>query len=270
MSQPAPWVRVEDPLDPRLAEFAGLTDVAARSATEAALGLYVAEGATVIARALAAGHLPRRVLAEPRWLTSLGPELVAAGAQVLAASPELLREVTGYRVHRGALATFERPALPTPATLLRQARYVVVLVDLVDHANVGAVFRNAAALGADAVLVSRGCADPLYRRAVKVSMAATLSMPWTRTDADPLQHLADFEVLALSPAPDAVDIASVGPARGRRALVLGTEGSGLPGLVLDRADRLVRIPMARGIDSLNVAAASAIALQLLRPDVSDG
>lgn len=265
MSQSGSWARVEDPQDPRLAEFAGLTDVAARSATESALGLFVAEGATVITRALTAGHRPRRVLAEPRWLTALGPELAAAGAQVLTASPELLREVTGYRVHRGALATFERPALPTPEALLRQARYVVVLVDLVDHTNVGAVFRNAAALGADAVLVSRACADPLYRRAVKVSMAATLSMPWTRTGADPLEHLAGFEVLALSPAPDAADIASVGPARGRRALVLGTEGPGLPRLLMDRADRLVRIPMARGVDSLNVAAASAIALHQLRP-----
>jgi tRNA G18 (ribose-2'-O)-methylase SpoU len=224
----------------------------------------VAEGAKVITRALAAGYRPRRVLAEPRWLADIGPRLAAAGAQALSADAAVMREITGYRVHRGALATFERRGLPATAELLAGARLVVVLVELVDHANVGAVFRNAAALGADAVLVSSGCADPLYRRAVKVSMGATLELPWTRFAGDPLAELGGFETLALTPAPDALDIGGLAPTRRPRALMLGTEGAGLPDRLLRAADHRVVIPMGRGIDSLNVAAASAVALYALQ------
>lgn len=260
-----PWARVTDPHDPRVAELSGLTDVAARSAREPQLGLFVAEGHKLIARALQRGYRPRRVLAEARWLAELGPLAQAAGAHVLQAEPEVLRAVTGYRVHRGALATFERPPLPAVADVVAGARLLVVLVDLVDHTNVGAVFRNAAALGADAVLVSPGCADPLYRRAVKVSMGAVLALPWTRTEGDPLAELGHFETLALTPAEDAADVDALGPPERPRALLLGTEGAGLPPHIIDRADHRVRIPMADGIDSLNVAAASAIALHVLRP-----
>lgn len=224
----------------------------------------MAEGAKVIARALSAGYRPHRVLSDPRWLPELGPDLAAAGAEVLSADPAVMRQITGYRVHRGALATFERRALPEPRDLLAGARLVVVLVDLVDHTNVGAVFRNAAALGADAVLVSSRCADPLYRRAVKVSMGATLELPWTRLDGDPLAALAGFETLALTPAPDAIDLGALPPATRPRALLLGTEGEGLPDWLLRGADRRVAIPMSGGIDSLNVAAASAVALYVLR------
>lgn len=238
--------------------------MAARSAREPQLGLFVAEGAKVIARALAAGYRPSRVLSDPRWLPELGPRLAAAGAQILSADPQVMRQITGYRVHRGALATFERRALPAPAEVLAGARLVVVLVDLVDHTNVGAVFRNAAALGADAVMVSHSCADPLYRRAVKVSMGATLELPWTRLDGDPLGVLAGFETLALTPAPDALDIGALPTSTRPRALLLGTEGDGLPERLLRGADRRVAIPMTGGIDSLNVAAASAVALYALR------
>ena len=177
----------------------------------------------------------------------------------------MLRAVTGYRVHRGALASFERRPLAQPADLLRDARFVVVLVDLVDHTNVGAIFRNAAALGADAVLVTPGCADPLYRRSVKVSMGTVLAIPWTRSGTDPLADLAGFTTVALTPAADAVDLDDVGSGTGRRALLLGTEGDGLPADLISRVDRRVRIPMSDGVDSLNVAAASAIALHCLRP-----
>ena len=259
------WPRVTDPHDPRVAELTGLTDVAARSAREPELGLFVAEGHKVIARALERGYRPRRVLAEPRWLAAMGPLAEAAGAQVLQAEPDVLRAVTGYRVHRGALATFDRPAPPTVSEVVADARLIVVLVDLVDHTNVGAVFRNAAALGAGAVLVSPGCADPLYRRSIKVSMGAVLAMPWTRTEPDPLAGLDGFEVLALTPAADAVDLDALGAADRPRALLLGTEGAGLPSDLIARADQRVRIAMANGIDSLNVAAASAIALHVLRP-----
>ena len=180
--------------------------------------------------------------------------------EVLVASPEVLRSVTGYRVHRGALASFERRPLPTPAELVADARFVVVLVDLVDHTNVGAIFRNAAALGADAVLVTPGCADPLYRRSVKVSMGAVLSLPWTRTGADPLADLADFQCIALTLAGDAADLRDDAGSARAGGVLLGTEGDGLPPSLSARADLRVRIPMAGGVDSLNVAAASAIAL----------
>ena len=264
---PAPeaWPRITDPEDPRVAELSGLTDVAARSAREVQLGVFVAEGYKVISRALALGYRPRRVLAEPRWLGDLGPLAASAGAEVLSADAEVLLRLTGYRVHRGALATFERPALPPAEQLVAGAALIVVVVDLVDHTNVGAVFRNAAALGADAVLVSAGCADPLYRRAIKVSMGAVLAVPWTRVGTDPLACLEDFEVIALTPAAHAVDIEDVGAALRPRALVLGTEGAGLQASLIARADIAVRIPMGAGIDSLNVAAASAIALHRLRP-----
>jgi tRNA G18 (ribose-2'-O)-methylase SpoU len=256
---------VGDPDDPRVRDFTELTDVAARSVREPAEGMFIAEGAKVILRALQAGYRPRSVLTEPKWLPRLSGALEGTGAEILLASPEVLREVTGYHVHRGALASFERRPLVPPAELLATARFVVALVDLVDHTNVGAVFRNAAALGADAVLVTPGCADPLYRRAVKVSMGAVLGVPWTRTGADPLTELGGFTTIAMTLGPDATEIRAVRLGQARRAVLLGTEGEGLPEELAARADLRVRIPMAGGIDSLNVAAASAIALHSLQP-----
>ena len=261
-------VIVTDPRDPRVMDFTGLTDVAARSAREPAEGLFIAEGARVIRRALAAGYQPRTVLTEQKWYPELAPDLPDEGADVLIAAPQVLRSVTGYRVHRGALASFQRRALPAVGDLVGHARFLVVLVDLVDHTNVGALFRTAAALGADAVLVSPQCADPLYRRAIKVSMGAVLAVPWARTGPDPLAGLEHMRTIALTPAADATDIDQL--ARGLdgslpRALVLGTEGDGLPEVVLDRVGARARIPMARGIDSLNVSAAAAVAMHVLRP-----
>ncbi len=225
----------------------------------------MAEGAKVILRALAAGHRPRVVLAERKWLPALAEPLAGTGAQVLMAEPAVLRAITGYRVHRGALASFGRPVLPAPGDLLATARFVAVLVDLVDHTNVGAIFRTAAALGVHGVLVTPGCADPLYRRSVKVSMGAVLAVPWTRSGPDPIADLAGFTTLALTPDPEATALHDLPPIQGPRAVLLGTEGDGLPDALLARADRRVRIPMAAGVDSLNVAAASAIALHALAP-----
>lgn len=256
---------VTDPDDPRVRDFTALTDVAARSVREPAEGLFIAEGTKVILRAVAAGYQPRSVLTEAKWMPGLARPLEGSGAQILLASPEVLRTVTGYRVHRGALASFERRRLAPPMALLADARFVVVLVDLVDHTNVGAIFRNAAALGADAVLVTPGCADPLYRRAVKVSMGAVLGVPWTRTGTDPIADLGGFTTMALTLDPAATDLAAVRSGTRRTAVLLGTEGDGLPGELVARADVRVRIPMAGGVDSLNVAAASAIALYALQP-----
>lgn len=263
-------VPVDDPGDPRLADFVGLTDVAARSAREPAEGLFIAEGAKVIDRALASGYVPRAVLTERRWLPGLEAALRGHDVDVLVADPQLVREVAGYRVHRGALASMRRKPLPDPATVLAGARLAVVLVDLVDHTNVGAAFRNAAALGVDAVLVTPGCADPLYRRSVKVSMGAVLGLPWTRSSRDPLSDLAGFTSIALTPEGGATDLDEVAVPAGPRALLLGTEGDGLAVALLRRCDLRVRIPMAAGIDSLNVAAASAIALWALRPGTAAG
>jgi tRNA G18 (ribose-2'-O)-methylase SpoU len=182
----------------------------------------------------------------------------------------VLESLTGYHLHRGAIASMHRPALPDPADLLRDARLVVVLEDIVDHTNVGAIFRAAAGMGADAVLVTPRCADPLYRRSVRVSMGTVLQIPWTRLpewrDARPLLAGLGFTVAALALAESAVTLdVFAAAAPDRVALVLGSEGDGLSRSALQAADTVVTIPMRHGVDSLNVAAASAVALWALRP-----
>jgi tRNA G18 (ribose-2'-O)-methylase SpoU len=263
--------RVRDAASDAVADYARLTDVTLRSAHEPANGLYIAESAKVIRRAIGAGHRPRSVLMEEKWLPGLEPSLDAFDIPVHLADPEQLEAITGYRVHRGALAAFERPALPDPAALLANARRVVVLEDIVDHTNVGAIFRSVAALGADAVLVSPRCADPLYRRSVRVSMGTVFQVPWTRLpewpDAARRLHDHDFSIAALALADGAVslrDLAADPPAR--LAVVFGAEGDGLSRNALEAADHVVTIPMAHGVDSLNVAAAAAVVLYALAVD----
>jgi tRNA G18 (ribose-2'-O)-methylase SpoU len=256
--------RVRDRADPRLADYANLTDVRLRRALEPAGGLFVAEGETVIRRALSAGYQPRSVLLSERWLPSLADVLDPLGVTVLLADHELLRSVTGYAVHRGALASMQRRPLPATESVVAAADHLVVLEGLVDPTNVGAVFRVAAALGFDGVLLDPTCADPLYRRAVRVSMGAVLAVPYARVTAWPagLRSLrsAGLTVLALTPDPDAVPLDALpGGATTRCALLLGTEGDGLSPAALDAADLRVRIPMSRGVDSLNVGAAAAVA-----------
>jgi tRNA G18 (ribose-2'-O)-methylase SpoU len=264
--------RVGGPDDVRLADYVGLTDVALRSRREPELGLYMAESEKVIRRALDAGHRPRSMLLSHRWLgpmDDLVHRVEAAGAPVYVGTPATLESITGFNVHRGAIAAMHRP-VPVPLdALLATTRRVVVLEDVVDHTNVGAVFRSAAGIGADAVLVSPRCADPLYRRAVRVSMGTVFQVPWARLAPWPggLAVLRDhgFTVAALALAADAVPLDAVGAAPpDRLALVLGTEGDGLSDLALAEADLAVRIPMAGGVDSLNVAAAAAVALWATR------
>jgi tRNA G18 (ribose-2'-O)-methylase SpoU len=264
--------RVERVDDPALEDFVALTDVALRRRLDPERGLYLAESEKVIRRALAAGHRPRALLLSERWLDPLA-DLVRfvldQRAPVLVGTAELLQQVTGFHLHRGAIASMHRPA-PVPLTgLLHGARRIVVLEDVVDHTNVGAVFRSAAGIGADAVLVSPRCADPLYRRAVRVSMGAVFQVPWGRLEDWPgdLAALgrAGFVVAGLALAPGALTLDELAAARHPRlALVLGTEGDGLSRAVLDAVDVRVRIPMAGGVDSLNVAAASAVALWAVR------
>ncbi|MDQ1628578.1 MAG: hypothetical protein QOI54_2322 [Actinomycetota bacterium] len=260
---------VDDPHDPRLSDYVGLTDVALRRRTEPALGLFMAEGEKVIRRAVDAGYRLRSVLLEARWVAALRDVLDGSDAPVYVASPALLEGVTGYPVHRGALAAMDRRALPSVADVLRGARRVVVLEDIVNHTNVGAVFRSAAAMGVDAVLVSPRCADPLYRRSVKVSMGTVFQVPWTRLEPwpDGLHRLraAGFVVAALTPALDSVELGELSrTVPDRLALLLGTEGDGLSPASVAAADLVVRIPMAGAVDSLNVAAAAAVALWATR------
>jgi tRNA G18 (ribose-2'-O)-methylase SpoU len=256
-------IAITDVDDPRLADYTNLTDVALRRVREPAEGLFLAEGEKVVRRALDAGYVPRSVLTAAKWLPGLEADLAAHDCPVYFADDSLLQQVTGYRVHRGALASMQRRPLPSLDDILRTARRVVVLEDLVDHTNVGAVFRNAAALGIDAVLVSPECADPLYRRSVKVSMGTVFAVPWTRAapwpDALDLLRSKGFRLLAMSPDPDgrALPEADLTPPV---AVVLGTEGEGLTQGAFARCDESVRIPMAPGVDSLNVAAASAVVL----------
>ena len=257
--------------DPALDDFTRLTDVALRRKLEPAGGLYLAESTKVIERALAAGHRPRAVLSRAEWLPVLEPLLAPfPDVPVHVGDDAALEALTGFHLHRGALASMHRPALPDPADLLRDARRVVVLEDVVDHTNVGAMFRSAAALGVDAVLVTPRCADPLYRRSVRVSMGTVLQVPWTRLpewrQAGPLLHDAGFTIAALALRDDAVtlDALAADPPE-RLALVLGTEGDGLSRGALTAADVAVTIPMAHGVDSLNVAAAAAVAIWAVRP-----
>jgi len=259
---------IDDPVDERLGDFFSLTDVALRRRLEPERGLYIAESEKVIRRALAAGHRPRAYLMAQRWLTDLADVVEQAerdGIPVFVGEPDVIETLTGFHLHRGALASMHRPRLADVADLVRDAGRVLVLEDVVDHTNVGAVFRSAAALGVDAVLVTPRCADPLYRRAIRVSMGTVFQVPWTRIapwpDGMALLRKAGFTVAALALAEVGTsldELAADPPAR--LALVLGTEGDGLRRRTVEGADLTVRIPMAAGVDSLNVAAASAVAM----------
>jgi tRNA G18 (ribose-2'-O)-methylase SpoU len=265
-----PTFVVDDPADPRISDYVGLTDVALRRRSEPALGLFMAEGEKVIRRAVAAGYRMRSVLLEEKWLPGLGDLLDPTDTPVYVGSLPLLEAVTGYPVHRGALAAMDRRPLPAVADLLRDARRVVVLEAIVNHTNVGAVFRSCAAMAVDAVLVSPQCADPLYRRSVKVSMGTVFQVPWTRLEpwAGGLARLAGagFTIAALALRDDSVGLDELaGHLPDRLALLLGTEGDGLSAASVAAADVVVRIPMAGGVDSLNVAAAAAVALWATRP-----
>jgi tRNA G18 (ribose-2'-O)-methylase SpoU len=263
-------VRIDNLDAPGLDDYARLTDVVLRRLSEPAGGLYIAESSKVIGRALAAGHRPRSVLVQEQWLPDMEPLLAEwPDVPVFVGDAATLESLTGYNLHRGALAAMHRPELRPVSDVIEDARRIVVLEDITDHTNVGAIFRAVAGIGADAVLISPRCADPLYRRSVRVSMGTVLQVPWTRlpewSEAVPLLHSAGFHIAALALAPDAVeldDFAADVPTK--LALVLGSEGDGLSRQALSAADTVVTIPMSHGVDSLNVASASAVALYTLR------
>ncbi len=259
----AELVAVDRADDERLADYRDLRDVELRKHVEAEHGLFLAEGEKVVRRAVEAGYRPRSFLMAERWLDGLGDVLDASDAPCFVVSERLAEEVTGFHVHRGALASLARTALPSLGDVLVDARSVLVLEDLVDHTNVGAVFRSGAAMGFDAVVLAPRCADPLYRRSVKVAMGAVFSLPWTRLPdwyaALPTLSARGFTTVALTLADDAVPIEEAVRGVDRLALVLGSEGHGLSERWVRSAEVRATIPMAPGIDSLNVAAASAVA-----------
>ena len=269
-------VAITDPADGRVDDYRCLADARARRRLEAGdpgagdPGFFVAEGAHVVARLAASGRRVRSVLVDPARLERLAPVLAGVDAPVYVAAPAVLASVAGFDVHRGALAAADRWPLPAAAGLVAAARTVAVLEGINDHENLGVIFRNAAGLGIDAVLLCPQCCDPLYRRSVRVSMGHVLSVPWTRLDTWPggLDDLrqAGFTVAALTPdaAAEALDAGWERRwGRDRAAVLLGAEGPGLSPEALGRSDRRVRIPMAGGVDSLNVASAAAVVFYVL-------
>lgn len=260
-----PIVEIAAADDPRISDYLGLTDVQLRLLKEPVEGLYIAEGPKVLRRAIDAGHAPRSFLLTPAWLPGLGDVLARfPGIPAFIASEATLQAITGFHLHRGALAALHRPEPLDLPDVLASARRIAVIEDMIDHTNLGAVFRSAAALGIDAVLLSPRSADPLYRRAVRVSMGSVLQVPWLRMGTWPedLGRLsaAGFTVAALGLGAGATPLdAFDARAHERLALLLGTEGDGLSAGALDRADITLTIPMHAGVDSLNVAAAAAVA-----------
>jgi tRNA G18 (ribose-2'-O)-methylase SpoU len=255
---------VTDPFDPRVADYVGLTDAARRMRHEPAAGFFIAEGEKVVLRALRAGYPMRSLLVSPQRWAELDPALRALDGPVHVGSYDVLQAVTGFHVHRGVLASFGRLPVPSADEVLAAARRVVVLEEVTNHTNLGAVFRSAAGLGMDAVLLGPRSCDPLYRRAVRVSMGQVFAVPYAYLGRWP-DGLADlraagFRVLALTPAPGATRLEDVALADDdRAALVLGAEGPGLTEAAMAASDERVRIPMVAGVDSLNVAAAAAVA-----------
>lgn len=261
---------------PELEVFTRLTEAQLRNRLEPEKGIFIAESPKVIARALEAGCQPLSLLMERKHLEGQGKEIIerCGDIPVYTGDNEVLAALTGYQVNRGILCAMRRPVLPSVEELCAGARRVAVLEGIVDATNVGAIFRSAAALHMDAVLVTPTCCDPLYRRAVRVSMGTVFQIPWTRIGRSPadwpeqgLARLNDlgFKTAAMALSDHAVPVDDPAlMAEDRLAIVLGTEGDGLSRSTIARCDYTVRIPMSHGVDSLNVAAASAVAFWQLR------
>lgn len=268
-------IEISDIADERVVAYTRLTERQLRNKLEPEQGIFIAESPKVIARALDAGLEPVSFLMERKWLDTAAPLIAQAernaGHEIVVYTGEsaVLANLTGFTLTRGVLCAMRRPALPTPESLLKDARRVAVLEGIVDHTNVGAAFRSAAALGVDAVLVTPTCCDPLYRRAVRVSMGTVFQVPWTRIGesvADwPGRGMAllreqGFKAAAFALRDDAISLSDpVLNTCEKLAMVFGTEGDGLAADTIASCDYSVKIPMSYGVDSLNVAAASAVA-----------
>lgn len=276
--------------DERVAAYVNLTEIQLRNRLEPSKGLFIAESPKVIDRALAAGREPISLLVEESWIDGMSgmfdviEKRWGDGIPVYVASPEQLKRLTGYRLHRGALAAMKRWSLPSVEKVCRGARRVAVMENIVDHTNVGALMRSAAALDVDAVLVTPSCGDPLYRRAARVSMGTVFQVPWTRIGGDDKHywpftgmrelHGLGFTTVAMALEDDSISLAELvrrlnnaeteSDHIDKLALIFGTEGDGLSHHTISRADLTVKIPMSHGVDSLNVAASSAVAFYATR------
>lgn len=269
-------VEITSLTQPELDVFARLTEAQLRNRVEAEKGVFIAESPKVIGRALDAGYEPLSLLMERRHIEGQGRDIIArcGDIPVYTAGRELLAGLTGYELTRGVLCAMRRPKLPSVESLCAGARRVAVLEGIVDSTNIGAIFRSAAALNMDAVLVTPTCSDPLYRRAVRVSMGTVFQIPWTRIGNAPgewpqpgLEQLGrlGFKTAAMALCDSSVPIDDPALcAEEKLAIILGTEGDGLAPSTIADCDYTVRIPMAHGVDSLNVAAASAVAFWQLR------
>ena len=265
--------------DTRLDPYVRLTDLQLRSRIEPSKALFIAESAEVISRALSGGMQPISLLTSQKFLPSLDGvfgqlQNLASEVPVFVVPEAELQKLTGFELTRGALAAFRRPPERPVEEVLKNAHLVAVLEDIRNHTNVGAIFRSAAAIGADAVLVSPACYDPLYRRAVRVSMGTVFQVPWARIGTDahdwsrdgvPLLHELGFTTAAMALSDDSIPLDDPRLKHCEKlALVFGTEGDGLARSTISRCDYTVRIPMQHGVDSLNVAASSAVAFWELR------
>lgn len=269
-------IEITDLNDDRIGLFTRLTEAQLRNRLEPEKGIFIAESAKVVRLALEMGCKPVAYLMERRQLTNQGREFIenAGSVPIFTADDEVLEGLTGYRLYRGVLAAMRRPKLPSVDEVLKDAHRVAVLEGIVDSTNIGAIFRSAAALNVDAVLVTANCGDPLYRRAVRVSMGTVFQVPWARigeTNEDwperGLERLRSlgFKSAAMALSDDSVSIDDERLNKEEKlCIVFGTEGDGLAKETIARCDYTVRIPMAHGVDSLNVASAAAVAFWQLR------
>jgi len=269
-------IEIHDLSAPELDVFARLTEAQLRRRQEPEKGIFIAESPKVISRALDGGWQPLSLLMEPRHITGDAAELIARCGElpVYTAAREVLEQLTGYALTRGVLCAMRRRPLPSVEEVCKNARRVAVLEGVVDPTNVGAIFRSAAALNMDAVLVSPTCCDPLARRSVRVSMGTVFQVPWTRigeSNADwpknGLERLKSlgFKTAAMALSDRSVSIEDEALCREEKlAVILGTEGDGLSDRTIEGCDYTVKIPMSHQVDSLNVAAASAVAFWQLR------
>lgn len=265
----ASLIPVQDAADPRVDDYRDLTAADRRPDRPGGRGLVVAEGVVVVRRLLASPFPVRSLLGVPRRLTELAAELAEVDVPAYVADADTMAAIVGFHLNRGVLAVADRACAPDPAGLARSARVIAVLEGVNDHENLGALFRNAAAFGVDGVLLGPRCSDPLYRRSVRVSMGHVLRVPFAGLPGPwpaslGLLRVAGLRIAALTPAAGAVPLAAADLAGGRVALLLGAEGAGLSDAALAAADVAVRIPMATGVDSLNVATAAALAFHTAR------
>ena len=285
------FITIDSIDDERVAAYTNLTEIQLRNRLEPERGLFIAESPKVIDRALAAGREPISLLVDEPWIEGMSQTFDVVDKRwgtdipVYVASPEQLRQLTGYRLHRGALSAMRRWPLPSVEETCRDARRVAVMENIVDHTNVGALMRSAAALDVDAVLVTPSCGDPLYRRAARVSMGTVFQIPWTRIGGDdkhfwPRRGLEElrslgFTTVAMALSDDSISLDELtrrlnnSPESAdhidKLALIFGTEGDGLSRHTIAGADLTVKIPMSHGVDSLNVAASSAVAFYATSP-----